>query len=112
MHMCILYFFNTLACLVVGNRFESPDNRRQNRKERVPTTACTMGRVTSGFSLTYKKLAPPVLTLIIWEKIMKKVFYFMFGLLVVMLILALIMTPAYDEDGESIDFIEYWTTSD
>ena len=68
MHMCILYFFNTLACLVVGNRFESPDNRRQNRRERVPTTACTMGRVTSGFSLTFKKLAPPVLALIIWEK--------------------------------------------
>ena len=61
-------FFNTLACLVVENRFESPDNRRQNR-ERVPTTACTMGRVTSGFSLTFKKLAPPVfLALTIWEK--------------------------------------------
>lgn len=43
---------------------------------------------------------------------MKKAFYFMFGMLVVMLILALIMTPAYDEDGESVDFIEYWTTSD
>lgn len=42
---------------------------------------------------------------------MKKVFYFVFGLLFVMLNLALIMTPAYDEDGESVDFIEYWTTS-
>ena len=31
-----------------------------NRRERVPATACTMGRATSGFSLTFKKLAPPV----------------------------------------------------
>ena len=58
MHECI-FFFSTMACWVVENRFESPDNRRQNR-ERVPTTACTMGRATSGFSLTFKKLAPPV----------------------------------------------------
>lgn len=43
---------------------------------------------------------------------MKKVFYAIFGLLFIMLNLALIMTPAYDEDGESVDFIEYWTTSD
>lgn len=43
---------------------------------------------------------------------MKKVFYFVFGLLVVMLNLALIMTPAYDEDGESVDFIEYWASND
>lgn len=62
---CII--FNTLACWVVENQFESPDNRRQNR-ERVPTTACTMGRATSGFSLPLKSSPRLFLTLIIWEK--------------------------------------------
>lgn len=43
---------------------------------------------------------------------MKKVFYFVFGLLFVLLNLALVMTPAYDEYGESVNFIEYWTSND
>ena len=68
-----LYILRAYACTRVGivffltfwrvgllkidlNRPTIADNRR----ERVPATACTMGRATSGFSLTFKKLAPPV----------------------------------------------------